>query len=570
MFRKFEIKKWEMLAFIVIIGVGIFLRAYHFSDWLHFEIDQVYDTRIVAQAVENGISSLPLLGPTAGGGRALRLGPAFYYLEYASAMLFGNTPSGHAMLVLIFSILSLPLFYFFCRRYFSATVSLVLLSIYASSLYLVAYARFSWSPNVLPFLSLAFAYAFLRSVDREEIKKDRWFLLAIFLLAVITQIHFNAFFIFPAVTVVFLFLKRPRFKLRIWASAVLIILVAYTPMVISDIINHGQNFNYFFEKVDRGPREKLFLGKDIAKAFQHDASEYSLILTGIDHINASHKLSGYGLGAGDDFPWRVLALIFLGIAATILLLNLKKEKDQKRKDFLYFSAILFFVSTLYFLSLLRIDHTMYPRFFLGVTILPFIFLGLILEKLLIMKFHTIGLVLSIMLVFMAIAGNVQGLRQYFWQLQVVNKQPLIVETEDIFPNTARITLAQQYSILDYIKARVRQNGYPVYLAAKHEYEPVFWYHLEKDGIVYRSAMDGRSVYAEGNYFVIAFSGEGIGKHSKEFAISEEQNFGTLAVYHLEPRVGSIIAQRQDESQSEIPTEKMQIARLFTWKKMFEK
>ena len=105
--KKFQARKYEIIALCAIIAIGIFFRTYHFSDWLLFEIDQSYDTRIVSRAVENGIEHLPLLGPTAGGGRALRLGPAFYYMEYASALVFGDTPTGHAMLVLILSILSI-------------------------------------------------------------------------------------------------------------------------------------------------------------------------------------------------------------------------------------------------------------------------------------------------------------------------------------------------------------------------------------------------------------------------------------------------------------------------------
>lgn len=562
--------KGEVIFFTAIIALGIFLRTYHFSDWLHFEIDQSYDTLIVSQAVENGVGNLPLLGPTAGGGRSLRLGPAFYYLEYASAKIFGDTPQGYAILVLIFSLLSLPLFYFFCKRYFSAVIALALLLAWASSLYLVAYSRFSWSPNVLPFLTLAFAYALLRSVDREEQKKERWFLLTAFLLAIVTQIHFNAFFIFPVVTILFLLLTRPRLKLRTWLFAILIFIAAYAPVVISEVKTHGQNLSYFFEKLDNGQGEKFVLGEKITQTFQYTASEYFLALTGIDHINDSNKLSGYGFVGKDAFPWRVGALIILAVVVGILSVSLKREKDQKRKDILLFSSVLFFVSTLYFLSLLRVNHEIYPRFFLTVIILPFIFLGLLLEKLTFKKLGKVSFILPLSLILLLFSINVPVLMNYFLQLQEVDKKPLVVMTEDIFPNTARVTLTQQYAITDYIEARVQENGYPVYLAAKHEYEPIFWYHLEKKGILYHKTLNGQAVYAQGNYFVIAFPGEGIGKHSKEFDITEEKSFGALIVYHLKPKSEAIIAKKQDENQFEIPLEKMQIEELLTWKKIFQK
>jgi hypothetical protein len=149
--EKIKEKKWELIFVLSLIFLGIFLRTFHFSKWLHFEIDQSYDYLMVSPAVEKGIGNLPLLGPTAGGGRALRLGPAFYYMEYLSAKVFGNNPTGHAMLVLILSIFSLPIFYLFSRRYFSKNISIGLLAIFSTSVYMVLYSRFSWSPNVLPF-----------------------------------------------------------------------------------------------------------------------------------------------------------------------------------------------------------------------------------------------------------------------------------------------------------------------------------------------------------------------------------------------------------------------------------
>ena len=186
--KKIKANKWEFALLLIIICVGIFLRTYNFSRWLHFEIDQVYDMDIVAPAVSDGIQNLPLLGPNVGGGMA-RLGPAFYYMEYASAKIFGNTPVGHAMNVLILSILALPLFYVFCRKYFSKVESLGLLAIFSVSLYMVMYSRFSWSPNVLPFLVLLSFYTLLRSVSPKEKYPARWFLAAVALITITSQIH---------------------------------------------------------------------------------------------------------------------------------------------------------------------------------------------------------------------------------------------------------------------------------------------------------------------------------------------------------------------------------------------
>jgi len=111
--REFFKKNWKMIAFAAVILAAIFLRAWHFHDWLFFKMDQARDALLIKQALGNGLGWLPLLGPKAGGTH-LNLGPAFYYFQYISAFLFQSAhPAVLAYPDLLFSILSIPLFYFF-------------------------------------------------------------------------------------------------------------------------------------------------------------------------------------------------------------------------------------------------------------------------------------------------------------------------------------------------------------------------------------------------------------------------------------------------------------------------
>ncbi len=111
-------KNWEYPALILIVAAATAIRLYHFSDWLYFAMDQARDAMLVHDAFDKGISQLPLLGPRAAG-TFLRLGPAFYYFQYISAKLFNSTdPAVLAYPDLFFSILSIPLFFFFLRLHF--------------------------------------------------------------------------------------------------------------------------------------------------------------------------------------------------------------------------------------------------------------------------------------------------------------------------------------------------------------------------------------------------------------------------------------------------------------------
>ena len=558
--------KWELLIVGSILLLGIFFRTYNFSDWLLFEIDQTYDTRIVSQAIDNGIGELPLLGPTAGGGRALRLGPAFYNLEYVSAFIFGNTPTGHAMLVLLFSILSLPLFYLFSRRYFDKNLSLALLSLFTCSVYLVLYGRFSWSPNVLPFLILLGFYTLLRSVSVLETKRDRYFLLATVAITIASQIHFNAFFTLPTITVLFLLYKRPRFSYKTWVLALAIIALVYSPMVVNDIVTNGENISLFIKKVAKGGSASPF--SDVVRKtvvdLQYTASNYFFINSGIDRINGG-RLKEYGFQSNANLPWRLLALILFLAELVYLFRKIPKEGIPERRDFLVLLALWVLVSFTYFYSLISSNFQIYPRFFLLVAPAAILLFGILLETMTSEKnkyrLSTFITILSLLLI-----PNLVRITTHFFQLAYPAESRTEVETEDIFPNNKRLTLSEQLAITDYLVEKQQQNGYPIYFDAIHEYEPVFWYHLNRRGVSYHSNIDESFLYDNGNYFRIKFSESGsVGQAFRDsFDVSDEKDFGILTVYTLEPKSEKIKALKQDPTTKQSLEQTEQIQALRTW------
>lgn len=555
---------WVPILFCVVLATGIFLRTYHFSDWLLFEIDQTYDTRIVSQAIEQGPGSLPLLGPTAGGGRALRLGPAFYYLEYLSALLFGNTPTGHALLVLLSSILALPFFYLFCRRYFGATVSIALLALFSGSVYLVLYGRFSWSPNVLPFLILFSFYALLRSVSLNEPHRDRFFLLATAAISITSQIHFNAFFTIPTITILFLLYKRPHFHARTWFMALSIIALIYSPMILNDVVTHGENIGLFLKKVSKG--SSSFPLKDIFRKttvdLQYAASGSLFVVSGIDHINGG-RLDGYGFQNTTALPWRLLAIVLFLIEIAVLTLNIVREKIAERKDFLVLIALWIAIPFLYFYSLISSNFQIYPRFFLLIAPAALILLGLLLEKLR-PEENRARHALLLFVVFLLLLPNLWRIQTHFSHLAEPANTQTTAETEDVFPNDKRLTLQESLAITDYLLGKQQENGYPIYIDTYHEYEPTFWYLLEKHGVSYFNNIDFDALYQEGNYFLIQYPRDGKAGIEKVFTLTEKKDFGVLTVYTLSPQPENIQTLRQAPEDRTALEQTRQIQALKTW------
>jgi 4-amino-4-deoxy-L-arabinose transferase-like glycosyltransferase len=206
--------RWQVvLIFLGILCVGFFLRSFHFSDWLHFELDQARDARVIDSAAEGSFFDLPLLGPKAGG-TFLRLGPFFYVFQYVSGLVFGTDPVGYALGVMLLSTATIGVFFLLARRFFSDQLSLGLTALLSVSAYFVMYGRFAWNPNPLPFFILAGFYALLRSVDMHERRRGVWFGTCAALLGMASQLHFLAFITLPVLVAGFsypateVFMKR--------------------------------------------------------------------------------------------------------------------------------------------------------------------------------------------------------------------------------------------------------------------------------------------------------------------------------------------------------------------------
>jgi len=569
LFRNARENRWELVAVILIFAVGIFLRTYHFSDWLHFEIDQAFDYELVSPAVDHGIENLPLLGPNVGGG-LLRLGPAFYYMEYASATVFGNTPTGHAMNVLISSILALPLFYLFCRRYFQKIQSIGLLAVFSVSIYLVMYSRFSWSPNVLPFLVLLSFYALLRGVSPHEKHPARWFLVAVAMVAVTSQIHFNSFFVIPIIAVAFTAIKRPRFKWKVWLVAFGIVFLVYSPAILNDVRANRENLHYLKEKFVKTSPGSLVMPDTLVQTVEYGAYEFFFINTGSDQINGI-KLKDYGFepGAyGDGFGLKILALALSVFGSVVLIVRTWREQDADRKNFLIL-ILLWLAVSFYLIYSIADGYRMYPRFFLLLSPLALLLYGFILELLGPEK-GRVRLIVFDVIILTLVGLNLYAIAPVFSKLKnnALVTENTDIEMGDVFPNTNRITLTQEQGIVDYIASVYDTNGYPVYLDAKSEYEPAFWALLERHGIRYYDEIGDSSLYTEGNYFDIRFSDDTFDTDSKFTAI-DTRNFGTLTVTRFKPLEKVIVGTGQSDADRKQSAVMSDISKLLIWDSLFK-
>ena len=444
-----KIKKisWQTWMLTIIILVGIFLRTWHFSDWMEFENDQARDATLVSDIV-TGKSAWPLLGPTMRGsddlqGNLFHLGPMYYYFEIMSAEIFGNWPDKLAYPDLFFSILVIPLLFYFLKKYFSSNLSLALTGLYAISYFAIEYSRFAWNPNSIPFFTLVFLLALYELLLKKEKTAWFWVVLAGISLGIGVQLHIIILLLFTGVaSLVFVYLLKNN--LGTWRRIIIILFIAIAlnaPQIVSEVGNNFSNSKILVSSTlatgsksnqdDGGLWKKLGLVID----FQIEANSHMLSSVGSDQCffvygtilekseknlalilnNPRHrKIKDVGLTGGLFFGFLLSLLGYI-----LLIWRAWQEKNEERRIFLRLIVI---YATLSFFIMLPIASEKFDdfRYFNQVFFVPFILVGLIADflKKYLSKFSLI--IISAGIFFLAIT-NLISLNAVAHQLIVGNR-----------------------------------------------------------------------------------------------------------------------------------------------------
>jgi len=573
-------KKIFTISILAILAAGIFLRTYHFSDWLHFELDQSRDAKVIDLAIKEGASNLPLLGPKAGGS-FLRLGPIFYYYNYVSALVFGNTPEGIAAITLIFGILALAFFYLLARRYFDREISLGLFSLFAASLFMVMYSRFSWNPNPLPFFVILFFYALLRSVDETETKRGMWLVVSSFALASATQMHFLAFVALPVIGLVFVLIKHPRIKIRWWIAATLLFVFLYAPAIINDVKTGGDNFGKLFAVASKkSSKDDRALSEKFLKNYFENSLGHFLIVSGQEKIELPKIGAGSNPAVGhftcdaecnERIPLGILAVLFFSSGIFLLFKKTFSEKDLKRKNFLILVSL---ALSVFFAIFVPLAFDISPRFFLLTAPLPFIFLGLIMEFLKV-NLKKAGEIAAVLTVIVLIISNLLAVQKRFQELAAAKSSVFQISGDRVLKENTRVTLEQQEAITDYMESIYVKNKFPVYVNSDPFYRRSFLYHLDQKEIPrddFRNNVNQKKVYQKGNYFLVyptlANVEKEINDYSGNYQIAGKKEFGTLTLFELVPKPEAINAEEQQFEPKGKPKSAPGVPLRFRWEEIF--
>ena len=521
---KYFRKNWVYLVLALIIIAAIGIRVYHFSSGLHFGMDQARDAYLVKKAVLDGPSQLPLLGPRAGG-TFVRLGPVFYYFQYLSAKLFGSTsPPVFAYPDLLFSILVIPLFFFFLKLFFKNTTALLVTALFAFNFVIIQFSRFAWNPNSIPFWTLLTFFALFRAVDeKRKIKKYLWLVLVAVGWAVAGQLHFVVLAAIP-ITIFFFLLWTGKWRNFSWKEAALffaIVVIFFAPMILSDIKMSGDNIKQFVWAFKYKPQEHG-LTDNLKTDLSMHANYWTQILT--TYISPTGKAS---LLAGAALPLFGLFYIFGGLK--------KKEEGDRKKNFL---KLIFAWAAVSFLILIPFAFQIKPRFLFFEIFIPFIFVGFGIEWLLAgKKWKKLAMVAVVGATLVIICLNAEATKAWFEKMK--NKKEFSVWGGRYpfvqYPKEISVSDFQQAA--EFVEEKSPDPGKKIYFYGNLELRnPLIYLLKEKNPNLDYGYISFSKKDFSGAYFSITTSNGGFEsmprKYQAKFDLAENKIFEKLAVQEL--------------------------------------
>jgi len=536
-------KNWVILALLVVLTGAIFVRTYHFDEWLYFKMDQSRDALMLSNAIINGPEYLPLLGPRVGAVKLehgmLRLGPIYYYFQYLSGTIFDSThPSVFAYPDLFFSLLTIPLLFLFLRLYFSPRLSLFITTMYAFSFLIIEYSRFAWNPNALQFFILLSFYGLLRFLNEERSRHKKWWIvLFVTGLTVGSQLHFFGFFSLLGISSLLIL-----FHLRVWNKesvkkmfvkqslkqfavfftiALGVFLVFYTPVIMSDVMKSGQNTHNFFEALGSKADKRPLIEK-VKKDIKENLTYYCLLTTSECYTSDLRK---------NAIP--ISATVFAMASGFFLaLLRLRKEKKSLARDFLILSIIWFGVFSI---LTLPVAFQLRPRFYIVVFAIPFIFLGFLYEFLE-ERFGRKALFVTTGITLAVLAVNIHGTAVWFDEQTRAQIDTVDTTRTLILKNKDGVTLGQLERATDWMYARHQVGSSLFYYVKPEHVRPIKFLFTSKNEKDFNFMTMKITAEPRAQYFAVTPAKNGIAPVTKKFGhdlvILDQAQFGQLMVYEI--------------------------------------
>lgn len=233
-FKNIKLRK-ELIILALVVCLAAFLRFYRLEDLMTYLGDEGRDMLIVADIIQG--KNLPFIGPPTSIGE-LYLGPIYYYFITPFTWIWGMSPVGPAIFVVLLGILSIPLIYLVATKLFNRRVGLIAAILYAISPMIVEFSRSSWNPNPMPFFTLLLFYFIFEFFKQKQVK---YLYYSVIVYAIMLQLHYIVILAVPFLIFLLYQLRHSIKNKKSLLIALLIFFVMMSPLLLFDLKHNFVN-----------------------------------------------------------------------------------------------------------------------------------------------------------------------------------------------------------------------------------------------------------------------------------------------------------------------------------------
>lgn len=558
--------KWRHLSpRLIVMGVvgvlfiaGVLLRIWGMPDGMLWSIDQSRDYRIAVGVLEEGWGYLPLLGPGAGG-TDFHLGPLHTYIQIMGLSLTGvDHPIGLLIIEFLLSIATIGLFFILSRKFFSQTVSLILTAHVAVGLLFVSLARFTWNPNTIPFfVTLLLLVAGTLATPQERFRK---FTVAILALAVgvLMQLHTIAFVIVPIVLVLWQWRLRLLRTIGEWTIALVILLVLFLPVFLSEYITHFGLLKAFFASSAERIDSWLSLGKAGFKMLYDIVWYHMMVLTGQNTLPEMVRLeSSKSLGTLFDRNEKLAAIVAVGMVAIVSLWYafVHFVRHSVSEVVRTYGTLVFILVAVSLIVIAPLSLSSDPRYFHIIYFVPLLAYGWLLHWLLVRpKGKLVAMLIATSLLGGALFAGIRWVDTTTNYAYRYDPSFRLTVMEEYY----QANLEQYEQMSDYITQILRERGKEIVYVHVSPYEEralmlalLYQHNITMLPFV-TDYSDEKGLYVMVRHAKFLEKEEVIPERiSRKFSVRAQENFGTFSVLILDPRVEASLPAMLPEKRGEL-------------------
>ncbi|MEK7100416.1 MAG: glycosyltransferase family 39 protein [Patescibacteria group bacterium] len=360
---KIFIKKYWLIILILLIGA--FMRLYRIDQYMTFLGDEGRDSIIVRNLLVHADPILIGPGTSVGG---MYLGPLYYYFMAPFLLLSGFSPVGPAVGVALLGVITIYLIYLAGSSWFSREAGLISATLFAISPTVITFSHSSWNPNIMPFFALLTVYTIWKVY---KYKQYKYLILSAISFAFVLQSHYLGVLLLP---VLFLFWLISTVPWKYTTVSILVFGFLMSPLLIFDIRHDWMNSKALYKFIT--VREEVVSINPLNSI----SRVYPLLM----QVNSS-------MLAAKTEPLGQIASISI-----ILFLVLIPFRNKKM-------LILWFASGIIGLSLYK--QNIYDHYFGFLFPVPFLLIGVILQKIYESKYRIFSILFFSILVFVNLLNN---------------------------------------------------------------------------------------------------------------------------------------------------------------------